>query len=190
MIISDKQSRRQAILTARRHLPITKRAQANAELRGHVTHLLAHLRPRTLAGYVPMGSEPGGPELVELLAAHCSRLLLPVVFGAQLRWRTYGDALTESPEITGPAESSLAPETIGDADIIVVPALAVDANGTRLGRGGGYYDRALALGSGYSIALLYDEEFGPAVPREEHDRAVAAVITPTGGWRELDLALP
>jgi 5-formyltetrahydrofolate cyclo-ligase len=70
---------------------------------------------------------------------------------------------------------------------VVVPALAVDRRGVRLGRGGGSYDRALArLAAGATaVALLHDGELLDALPAEAHDRAVTAAVTPSGGWCDL-----
>jgi 5-formyltetrahydrofolate cyclo-ligase len=68
----------------------------------------------------------------------------------------------------------------------VVPALAVDRTGLRMGRGGGSYDRVLARADrAYSVALLHDGELLEKVPAEPHDRRVRAVITPTEGLSEL-----
>ena len=74
------------------------------------------------------------------------------------------------------------------ADVVVVPALAVDRGGVRLGRGGGYYDRALrhVRPDARLVALVFDDELVDALPVEPHDRRVTAVVTPSGGW--LDLA--
>jgi 5-formyltetrahydrofolate cyclo-ligase len=82
-------------------------------------------------------------------------------------------------------------ETVTRADVVLVPALAVDGRGSRLGRGGGSYDRALArvFGRVPTIALLYDDELLDYVPAEPHDRAVRAVAQPSHGitWMpELD----
>ncbi|MFB6395191.1 5-formyltetrahydrofolate cyclo-ligase, partial [Polymorphospora sp. 2-325] len=74
------------------------------------------------------------------------------------------------------------PAAVGAADLVVVPAVAVDRRGLRLGRGGGSYDRALArvAPATLTVALLHDGELLDAVPAEEHDRPVHAVITPSG----------
>ncbi|MBM0260688.1 5-formyltetrahydrofolate cyclo-ligase, partial [Micromonospora sp. 4G55] len=76
---------------------------------------------------------------------------------------------------------------IGEAELVVVPALAVDHRGLRLGRGGGSYDRALARVPGrvLIVALLHDGELVEALPAQPHDRPVHAVITPSGGLRTL-----
>jgi 5-formyltetrahydrofolate cyclo-ligase len=71
--------------------------------------------------------------------------------------------------------------------VVVVPALAVDRRGVRLGRGGGYYDRALvhARADAVLVALVFDDELVDELPAEEHDRLVTAVVTPSGGWQHL-----
>jgi 5-formyltetrahydrofolate cyclo-ligase len=63
---------------------------------------------------------------------------------------------------------------------VLVPALAVDDRGNRLGRGGGSYDRALARAAGLTIAVLYDGERVAALPTEPHDIPVQAVVSPSG----------
>jgi 5-formyltetrahydrofolate cyclo-ligase len=79
------------------------------------------------------------------------------------------------------------PGTVARADIVLVPALAVDARGYRLGRGGGSYDRALARVGGQvpTIALLYDDELLPVVPTEAHDQRVRLVARPGSGLTRL-----
>jgi 5-formyltetrahydrofolate cyclo-ligase len=66
--------------------------------------------------------------------------------------------------------------------VVLVPALAVDARGNRLGRGGGSYDRALARVGGQvpTIALLYDAELLAHVPAEPHDQRVRAAVARAG----------
>lgn len=64
--------------------------------------------------------------------------------------------------------------------ICVVPALAVDTCGMRIGYGGGYYDRFLSEFKGYSVILAYDSMVLPKLPSEPHDLAVNGIITPNG----------
>jgi 5-formyltetrahydrofolate cyclo-ligase len=84
-----------------------------------------------------------------------------------------------------PPGARLGPSAVADADVVLVPALAVDAHGARLGRGGGSYDRALArVAPGRAVvALLYDGEVHLTVPSEPHDRPVTMAVTPTTVWR-------
>jgi 5-formyltetrahydrofolate cyclo-ligase len=66
-----------------------------------------------------------------------------------------------------------------DADVILVPALAVTADGRRLGQGGGYFDRALALTQRpiTTIAVVFDDEVVDDLPCEPHDARVDWVVT-------------
>jgi 5-formyltetrahydrofolate cyclo-ligase len=63
----------------------------------------------------------------------------------------------------------------------------VARDGVRLGRGGGYYDRALrhVRPGAALVAALFDDELVEALPAEPHDRRVTAVVTPSGGWQDL-----
>ena len=63
-----------------------------------------------------------------------------------------------------------------------MPALGVDASGMRLGKGAGYYDRALSVTDAPTAAVVYDDNVVNAVPHDAHDVAVQAVITPSGWW--------
>ena len=71
------------------------------------------------------------------------------------------------------------------ADVVLLPGVAVDGRGLRLGRGGGSYDRVLARLEAAGarpalLVLLYDGEVVEHVPAEPHDRPVDAVVTPSG----------
>jgi 5-formyltetrahydrofolate cyclo-ligase len=84
-----------------------------------------------------------------------------------------------------PAGERLGPESVTGADVVLLPGVAVDARGMRLGRGGGSYDRVLARleragAHPARVVLLYDTEVVARVPVEEHDRPVHAVVTPSG----------
>jgi 5-formyltetrahydrofolate cyclo-ligase len=82
-----------------------------------------------------------------------------------------------------PDSTTLGRSAVADATVVLVPALAVDRSGMRLGRGGGSYDRALVrLGPGTQvIAVLHPNELLTVVPAEPWDRPVSAVVT-ANGW--------
>ena len=69
------------------------------------------------------------------------------------------------------------------ASVVLVPALAVDRRGVRLGRGGGYYDRSLSLRrpDAHLVAVVRDEEIVEEVPSEAHDVRMTHALTPRQG---------
>src|SRR6185369_4209768 len=82
-----------------------------------------------------------------------------------------------------PSGPGLGPGALATADAVLLPALAVDHGGVRLGRGGGYYDRALvAVPAGRPlIALLHDGELVARLPADPWDRSVTAAVSPVIG---------
>jgi 5-formyltetrahydrofolate cyclo-ligase len=174
---------RKQLLAARRSLSPEARAQAAAAIQAVLRDLVRAQSPAMIAGYIPLGPEPGGPDLPEVLG---DRLILPVLLpDNDLDWVRY-----EGPEtlragrmgLREPSGPRLGVGAVAEATLMIVPALAVDRTGMRLGRGGGSYDRALARArQAYTVALLHDGELLATVPAEPHDRRVHAAITPAEG---------
>jgi 5-formyltetrahydrofolate cyclo-ligase len=126
---------------------------------------------RVVALYLSFATEPGTGPLIEWLADHRVRALAPTLLpDADLGWM----------DVPGGAPPRL--DAITDAEVILVPALAVDLRGHRLGRGGGSYDRALARVRPEQtvLAVVHDDEVLDAVPFEAHDQMVDGVLTPSG----------
>jgi 5-formyltetrahydrofolate cyclo-ligase len=140
----------------------------------------------TVAGYLSIGTEPPTPALLDSLRSRGVRVLAPVLDDdLDLDWAEYDGPghLAAGPRgLRAPTGPRLGPGAVTGADLVLVPALAVDVRGTRLGRGGGSYDRALVrVPAGRPVvALLYDGEVLAEVPALPHDRPVTAVITPAG----------
>ena len=179
-----KAALRDRLLAQRRSLSPAARQAAAAAVHLPLLSLVRRVGPSTIAAYVPIGAEPGGPDLPAVLSS-VARLLLPVLRSdGELDWAGYDGTLVAGPRgLLQPPGPRLGVQAIRDAALVVVPALAVDRSGVRLGRGGGSYARVLArLPVGVlTVALLNDGELLDAVPAEAHDRPVGAVITPSGG---------
>ena len=185
----EKARLRAAVLAARRAMPDEARASAASSLTAAVLTLPEILAATSVAAYVPIGTEPSTSELLDVLGSRNVRVLVPVLRDdLDLDWAIYEKAGPMSPGARGlwTADAPrLGVGALSGAEVVIVPALAVGADGGRLGRGGGSYDRALArVPTGRPVvALLYDGELLPAVPREPHDLAVTTVVTPGGTYR-------
>jgi 5-formyltetrahydrofolate cyclo-ligase len=123
------------------------------------------------------------PILIRLMDILRQPVCLPVVVGEdqplELRLWEQGTPLYESGFGTlAPAE--LAPQV--EPDLIIMPLLGFDAAGTRLGYGGGYYDRTLARLSKRPrlIGLAFAAQELAAIPHEAHDVPLDAIVTETG----------
>lgn len=183
-----KDELREGLLFRRRARSTAKRATAADAV---ATALVNGLRGvRTLAAFVPDPSEPGAGRLPDAYAELGARVLLPVIpsEGRILDWAIYTGELERGRfGLSHPVGPRLGSTAIAEADAVVVPALAVDRSGIRLGRGGGYYDRALvhARPDAVLVTVVFDDERVDELPREDHDRPVTAVVTPSGGWEDL-----
>lgn len=193
-----KVKQRKALLAARHSRSAAELARAATAVRATAAQLVRRAAARpdglTVAAYVPIGNEPGGPGLPAELAAPLppGALLLPVLRpDLDLDWAAWDPArplVAAGRGMREPAGPRLGRAALARAGLVIVPALAVDRRGVRLGRGGGSYDRALARVSPdtLKVALLHDGELVDDLPAEPHDQRVQAVITPTAGLVRLD----
>jgi 5-formyltetrahydrofolate cyclo-ligase len=182
-----KASLRRRLAAARAAVPDAERATAGRLIRDHVLEMPEVSAAGTVAAYYSIGTEPDTHGLIFALWKRGSYVVLPVLLpDGDLDWASYEgpDSLASGPRgLLQPVEPVRGTGTVARADVVLVPALAVDASGSRLGRGGGSYDRALARVGGQvpTIALLYDGELLDHVPAEPHDRPVRAVVRPSHG---------
>jgi 5-formyltetrahydrofolate cyclo-ligase len=151
---------------------------------------------RTVAAYVSVGREPRTTGLLTALRDRGVRVLLPVLLpDDDLDWAEYeGVGRLVEAEHAGrirlrePGGKRLGPDAVTAADVVLLPGLAVDRRGVRMGRGGGSYDRVLArlaaAGSDAAlVAVVYGHEIVADLPSEPHDRPVHAAVTPEGVHR-------
>jgi 5-formyltetrahydrofolate cyclo-ligase len=190
-LAAAKAALRAELLAARRALTAEQRAAAGTSLRDAVLSAPEAQMAGTVAAYLSVGMEPDTLGLIYALWKRGTYVLLPLLRpDGDLDWASY-----EGPDSVGPGPRGLLEPTerprgvtaITSADLIIVPALAADRRGTRLGRGGGSYDRALArVGPAImTVALLYDGELRERVPGGPHDVAVRAAACPAEGISRL-----
>lgn len=162
---------------------------AGRELTRHALELPELARAGTVAAYVSVGREPVTRGLLDALRSAGSRVLLPVLLpDNDLDWAVYQGPGSLTPARRGllePEGPRLGPAAVLEAEALLLPGLAVDERGMRLGRGGGSYDRVLERLAKAGVrpalvVLLYPDEVVRRVPEEAHDRPVHAVVTPEG----------
>lgn len=177
---TDKAALRQEALQRRRELVQRQGPQGRAvQSRTIAEHALTWLQEHsptgvsgmTVLAYEQLRTEPPTADLIDRLRGAGVRVLLPITRIRHLDW---SDGVQE-----------FGPPVLAEVRVAFVPALLVGPDGTRLGRGRGYYDRVLpALPQGTpTIAVLHDHEHGADVPREPHDAPVTAVLTAAEGVR-------
>ena len=149
----------------------------------------------TVCAYAPVGSEPGTVDMLEVLLRRADRVLLPVARTSDddvplaLRWGEYrpGDLVTARWGLLEPPQPWLPQSVLAEAELVLLPALAVDRRGVRLGRGNGFYDRSLAARDPKArlVAIVRDTELVDELPVEPHDVPMTHALTPERGLTAL-----
>ena len=193
MAIASKAALRERLLAARRRVADAVRATEARMLGEQLDAFVADHLPSgsTICAYVPVNTEPGSIEILDMLLRRSVRVLLPVARTSSedvplpLRWGEYRpDALTRGRwGLLEPAEPWLPCSALAEAALVLVPALAVDRTGVRLGRGRGFYDRSLPNRDpqAWLIAMVRDEELVGELPADPHDVPMTHALTPRRG---------
>ncbi|WP_116374271.1 5-formyltetrahydrofolate cyclo-ligase [Mycobacterium sp. MFM001] len=189
MPTAGKAPLREQLLAARRSVADDVRADEARALTGHIRDLVSS--GSTVCAYVPVGAEPGSIEMLDALLRRAARVLLPVARTSgddtplALQWGEYrpGHLVAGRFGLLEPAEPWLPPPALAEADPVLVPALAVDRTGVRLGRGRGFYDRSLQHRDPRArlVAVVRDDELVDELPCEPHDVRMTHALTPGRG---------
>lgn len=191
-VMLDAKKELRAAALERRKMAFDKHgAEASRKLAAYGLDFLGPQPGAVVSGFAAIRDEINPAALMTWLHAEGFRLALPAMQGKGepllMRAWTPGDATSAA--AWGIAEP-LADKAAVDPDIVLVPLLAFDSRGYRLGYGGGFYDRTLAklraIKSVVAVGVAYDEQRVDAVPVESYDQRLDWVLTPSGPHHCLD----
>lgn len=184
----DKHRLRERFATARREMSPDEVREQSEAIRARLPMLPEFSAARTAYVYLSADNEVDTRGIVDDLLARGWRVVAPI---------TRPEGLMHWGEVTGwddlhegryglfePAEASSASHPT--QGVALIPCVAFTAEGWRLGRGGGYYDRFLAQHEGPKIGLAFDVQRAEALPVETHDIPLDAVVTPRHVYRRPD----
>ncbi|MBP7903194.1 MAG: 5-formyltetrahydrofolate cyclo-ligase [Candidatus Planktophila sp.] len=171
--------------TSRADLKTNLRARLRAQREErYVEHNLLHLlklpeisQAEVIASYYSYGTEPSTLELNQAILEVGKRLLLPRINGKDIEWVQWNgsaETLQENGKFHEPVGEALS--ALDSIDLVLVPALAIDPDGFRLGQGGGFYDRALPQLRAWKHGIVYNYE------RMEHDLPREPWDVPMDSW--------
>ena len=196
----DKAELRRAVIARRDAIELDVRAKKSADVCARLVELLERVdpaAPRTVAVYAAMGSEADPAVFAAEAAGHGWQVAYPCMLSAAdaaacgqrmcMRAVAAGDVGT-APFIAHPARAFAATDIDSDRfpivpaealDMIVVPLVAFDQTGARLGYGGGCYDRYLPMLSPTCqiIGIAFDEQRVNHVPADAHDLPLPTIIS-------------
>lgn len=192
MATTSKAALRDQLLAARRRVADDVRAAEARQVCERLEALESIVTSgSTVCAYVPVGTEPGSIELLDMLLRRAGRVLLPVARTTAentplpLSWGEYrpGTLTTARWGLLEPPQPWLPPSVLAHAAVVLVPALAVDRRGVRLGRGRGFYDRSLGDRGPHTrlIAVVRDAEVLDELPADPHDVPMTHALTPRQG---------
>lgn len=190
-LAAAKRQLRAAVLLRRASRAVAERTADDESRFAVLVEALGDRLPDTVAAYLSIDDEPDTLRLVAWLSARRVRVLLPLLTDGsghrrpEPTWATYGgpEALRPGPlGLLEPTTTPLPARRLVEAGLVVCPGLAANPSGDRLGRGGGWYDRALvhAGPSTPLLVLLNRDEVLDAIPTQPWDRRVDRLVTPDG----------
>ncbi len=156
------------------------------KIRAHLESFVPYQRAHSVMYYVGVGSEIDTSPFITQALKKRKQVFVPSCLtkeGKLLVSRLF-DLAELAPGYYGllePKEEFLRPHDPDCLDLIILPGLAFDLRGNRLGRGGGYYDRLLAQVHPWTllIALAFDFQVQEQIPAEDHDLPLDIIITPS-----------
>jgi 5-formyltetrahydrofolate cyclo-ligase len=180
----SKSALRAEIRERRRIMTATERDQTEQGILAMLQELTGQENATRIACYLSTPDEPPTRAYIDWALASGHTIYLPVSREDGLMdWAPYDGGIegVDSLGMPIPTSDLLGPRALNEADLIVIPAASIAADGMRLGWGRGYFDRTLGSLTTEApvFGVVFDHEFVADVPREKHDQPVDGVVTPT-----------
>ncbi len=174
----DKQQLRQYIRSQKRAMKPQAIAEKSALLAEKLRAHPLYRQARCIYGYLPYNQEVRTDVMLAQALLEGKRVAVPRVEGDAMRFYYITDITRVAEGYCGIPEPLGDEPLAGEADaLVLMPGLAFDSQGGRMGYGGGFYDKFLQTEPAHpTLALCYDFQMVERVPREEHDKAVDAVL--------------
>ena len=174
----DKKELRRAIRERKRAMTEEEIVSRSAKLGVLFTQSDAYKNAKTIYGYLPYNQEVRTVPMLEQALKDGKRVAVPKVYGDEMKFLYLDDLTKVSKGYAG------IPEPIADGPVaddttalVLMPGLAFDPQGHRIGYGGGFYDKFLAAEPNHpTLALCYEFQMLPALDTEEHDIPVDTVL--------------
>jgi 5-formyltetrahydrofolate cyclo-ligase len=178
--LPDKPTLRQQAHARRNAL--REREQRSAQICAHVTELPLYRAARVIHCYLPIRSEVDTRPLIAHALSHGKRMVVPVVIRRSVvlahSWLTSVDAAELIAGVFGTLQPRvLLPAAPGDWELNIVPMVAFDRQGYRLGYGKGFYDRLLGVAPTPTIGVAFAAQEIDEIPSEPHDRRLDWIVT-------------
>lgn len=182
MQAADKKALRQRLLIERQAIDVSEKQRLDAALCAKIGAHPRFLKADALLGYLPMRGEPDLTALFQAAKTLHISVYLPRCTEDGMRFLRY----TDHNSLTRDRFGILAPDSDADEAVLtahtlcLVPGIAAGRDGSRLGYGGGFYDRFLPRFMGYSLFALYHRFVFDTLPHQSHDYRLAHIITEKG----------
>ncbi|MEM7053634.1 MAG: 5-formyltetrahydrofolate cyclo-ligase [Pseudomonadota bacterium] len=177
---------REQLIAARSSIDAIQRLEFDTQISQHIIEAIGNEPPQHIAAYLAFKGEPDLGDALQRLAAQGHRLYLPVLNGANMQFRAWNPGSALTPNRFGILEpvdgASRKPQ---DLNTVLLPLVAYDRAGARLGMGGGYYDRCFAfcrsreksnrpqlIGTAYSLQQINEA----SLPLEPWDVTLDAIV--------------
>lgn len=179
----DKQQIRTMIRSKKRAMTPAQIEKASRALTALFLRSSQYQNAKSIYGYLPFNQEVNTHAILMQALRDGKRVALPKTYGDEMRfiWVTDLDAV-QNAGIGCPEPVADGPVADDPEALVLLPGLAFDLQGGRMGYGGGYYDRFLAGKGHATVALCYGFQLLPQIPMEDHDLQADCIIS-TDEWR-------